>query len=321
MKTFPEKVKIFFDLINPATLKLYPKDYFSDSSPIFIGGCGRSGTTLLRILISKHPEVFSGPEFNIHINQILRLKQDYPYLPQRAYMLRDKKHIQTIARKYNLEVDEVKEVIDESIHFPEFVDRLFSYLVRKNNKSLWLEKTPKNCNIIDYLFKYFPSSKFIHIIRDGRDVACSLRNHPNSYVDDDGNLQPLYIDNPISKCIGRWINDVGVARKYKDDERYYELKYEDLLQNSYQEMRQVFSFIGLNFDDSVDFDQKAENNKSDIYFSPSKNASKQIDKKRMGRWKSDLSKEEAFLIQERAGELLQELEYVKDSSWLNYYKK
>ena len=64
MKNFVEKVKIFNNLINPKSLVLYPEFYVSEARPIFIGGCGRSGTTLLRVLIRY---LGSDPKFKITI--------------------------------------------------------------------------------------------------------------------------------------------------------------------------------------------------------------------------------------------------------------
>lgn len=321
MKNFQKNIKLFFDLANPTSLKLYPKNYNSKKRPIFIGGCGRSGTTLLRILMSKHEDVFSGPEFNIHSNQIIKLRRrKYSHLPQRAYMLKDPNQLKTLSRKFEINMTTINKIINESLNFPDFMENFFSYLTKKNNKKFWIEKTPKNCNIIEYIYKYFPNSKFIHIIRDGRDVVCSLRNHPNSYVDDNGNIQKIETNNPIKKCINRWVFDVENALRFRDDKRYYELKYEHLLENKEKEIKKIFNFIGIMDDGKINFEKEEKKFCSDAYFLPSVKAKSKIDKKRIGRWKKDLSKNEAFIVQEIAGDLLNNLGYIKNKNWLNFFK-
>lgn len=114
------------------------------SPPIIIGGCGRSGTTLLSSILSAHPRVYvipietgifchGGYVENVDLNVKFDIKKFY------------------------------------SKYFPKFN---FSY-------SRWCEKTPKNVIFFDKILKHFKNKvKLIHIIRDGRDVIFS--KHPRN---------------------------------------------------------------------------------------------------------------------------------------------
>lgn len=113
------------------------------SPPLLIGGCGRSGTTLLLSVLSAHPQVFA-----------------FPYeLSAFNYWEKD--------RDGNL--------------VPKRLDRLHRYVLFNKvpkDVSFWCEKTPRNVNHLGNIFKYFNNEVFfIHIVRDGRDVM--LSKHPD----------------------------------------------------------------------------------------------------------------------------------------------
>lgn len=111
--------------------------------PIYIGGCGRSGTTLLLSILSSHKEIFACP------------------------------------KELNLFFD--AEISDEKVHLP-MIYRLYRTFITVNIKSTakrYCEKSPANVQRIDTINKYHQGQfKLIHIIRDGRDVT--LSKHPKN---------------------------------------------------------------------------------------------------------------------------------------------
>ncbi|MGM0369641.1 MAG: sulfotransferase family protein [Bacillota bacterium] len=117
---------------------------FSDT-PIMIGGCGRSGTTLLLSIIGAHPNIFA--------------------LPQESTTFANWKR-----------VNEDKEVSLEPERFDRFY-RMFLLNRITSQVTRWCEKTPRNVLYFKEILDYFDSQiKLIHIIRDGRDVM--LSQHP-----------------------------------------------------------------------------------------------------------------------------------------------
>jgi len=110
--------------------------------PIIIGGCGRSGTTLLLSVLSSHPEIYT-------------FKKETHAFCQNVYC--ESININLIIRTF----------------------RLYCYLDKKIPKSCnrWCEKTPKNVLFFGDILNYFYNNvKVIHIVRDGRDVI--LSKHP-----------------------------------------------------------------------------------------------------------------------------------------------
>ncbi len=111
--------------------------------PIIIGGCGRSGTTLLLSILSAHPKIFAIPfETKVfcprNTNNGFSKNQDF--------------------------------IVKETFEFLE-LNNVFS------NNLYWCEKTPKNIHFFQEITSFFNSNvKLIHLVRDGRDVITS--RHP-----------------------------------------------------------------------------------------------------------------------------------------------
>lgn len=279
----------------PDAVKLSGKKCVVKDPVVFIGGCGRSGTTLLRVMLNAHSGLYAGPEFNVHVNLLDRLHDKFRWLPKKAYLLYDQRIVETVADKFSLSTDLVKQFRKESSCLPTFMHRVLSAAA---GDALWVEKTPKNATILPYLFSHFPNMKFIHVIRDGRDVACSLRNHPR-YMYEDGKKIETNINKPISKCISRWVHDVRAARKWKDDARYMEIRYRDLVEKPEEVLGRVCDFLGIPFEEGMLSYYEEKQDAS--HFLPSKNATKPLTKAPIGRWKEDLSLEERKVVERMGG--------------------
>ncbi|PSR05601.1 MAG: hypothetical protein BRD50_00415 [Bacteroidetes bacterium SW_11_45_7] len=127
--------------------------------PVFIGGCGRSGTTLLLSILSAHKDIFACPKELGAFNKI--------------------------------EADE------NGYRTPKRIDRLYTSLIINQiprQARRLCEKSPSNVKHIDDIANYYRGNfRFIHIIRDGRDVV--LSKHPTA--------KDRYWVGPQ-----RWVNDV-----------------------------------------------------------------------------------------------------------------
>ncbi len=109
--------------------------------PIFIGGCGRSGTTLLLSIISAHPKIFAFPNEVDAFTTWKKTKRGYqPVRQDRMY----------------------RELLWRSV--PDEAHR-------------WCLKRPFNVLHIEEILDYFPEAKFLHIYRDPRQVCVS--RHPD----------------------------------------------------------------------------------------------------------------------------------------------
>src|SRR5262249_35446578 len=120
--------------------------------PIFIVGCGRSGTTLLRLMLDSHPAIAAGEEtkFLTDLEPIVgehwRLLHTYGF--DRAWWL-----------------DRIRA----------FYGGFLEEYATRRGKRRWAEKTPGYTFHLAFLDELFPDAQYLHLIRDGRDVVASFR--------------------------------------------------------------------------------------------------------------------------------------------------
>ena len=271
--------------------------YISTSKPILIGGCGRSGTTLMRVMLDSHPDICCGPESDLFNGELLDLsKVTTDYWGKLAW-------------KFDFDTDSILKLASACGSHAEFVDRFFlDYTVAKGRK-IWADKTPRNILMLDYIFEVFPKAKFIHMIRDGRDVVCSLRHHPRHKVVD-GVLVPTGIINPIEKCLERWVHDVSSGLRHRQDARYIEIHYEDLVLNPEATTQRLFSFLEVEWNRSVlDFHEVNTASRDITKFPQNPEATESLKSSAIGRWAKDLTPSELSFVEQNDNGLLSLLGY------------
>ena len=183
-----------------------------EKPPIFIIGCPRSGTTLIRVILDSHPNICCGPETHI-IKKLEKFNTE---------ILNNWKMI----KPYGLEQ---KDFIKNTRNFFEIFQK--NYMKNKNKKR-WAEKTPDNIFHVDFIDKLFPDCQFINIIRDGRDVVCSFKERW-------GKKTILY-------AIKSWNKSIDLTFEYQkrfDKKRYLEVRYEEMVSNPEKETRRIMDFL------------------------------------------------------------------------------
>src|SRR6266513_2346410 len=115
----------------------------TSNRPIFIVGCQRSGTTLLRLMLDSHPNISCGPE--------TRFLQDFAKLTSESW---DRLSLYGFPKSYWLEAEYAK----------------------SRGKTRWADKPPRYALSLGYINELFPTSQIVHVIRDGRDVVASHRD-------------------------------------------------------------------------------------------------------------------------------------------------
>jgi hypothetical protein len=184
----------------------------------------------------------------------------------------------------------------------------------KFGKSRWGEKTPFYGLRMGAIQAVLPEARFVHLIRDGRDVALSLR--------------PLWFSpgHEIEAQAENWRTKVSTIRASgRECRQYLEIRYEDLVLDAESVLRRVCDFIGLRYDPRMlSYHRDAEARLSEIgdqYRFKEAPISKEArmrlhvntlrppDPAHVGRWRSDMSSGDRDTFTAIAGPLLAELGY------------
>jgi protein-tyrosine sulfotransferase len=252
---------------------------------VVMGGSPRSGTTLLRRMFDRHPSLCCGPESSL-------------LLPGRI-------GVEPLAAGFGLQPSEVRALLEASRSQAAFVDAFARRYCELRGKPRWAEKTPLNVRYFGWVLERFPDARLIHVIRDGRDAVCSMREHPDRrWVD--GQWVKVPASRSIEKCARRWVEDTGAGLALSGDPRYAEVRYEDLVLRPGETLERLCDFLAEPFDPAI-----VPQSASDADHPPrtGPDAAGAVVTTSLGRWKRDLTAPEQATVERIAGARLAELGY------------
>lgn len=209
--------------------------------PVIVGS-PRSGTTLLRFMLDSHRELAIPPETGFlslgpkFRGRGDRLREQFfralTNFPREAPTWPD---FEIPKESFRASLKEV-----EPFTIAEGYRAFYRLYAARFGKSRWGDKTPIYCMELSAIRKVLPEARFIHIIRDGRDAALSLRRMWFS---------PGW---EIEKQAAHWRDYVLAARRAgagRPD--YIEVRYEDLILNTRETLNRICTFIELDYDDAM----------------------------------------------------------------------
>jgi len=190
--------------------------------PVFLVGAERSGTTLLRLMLSHHPRI----SFASESEYLVRDVKDDGTLPSRevfaATLMRDRGFINQ-KRQIQPDLDVIglaNDVVRQAAHGREV--------------AVYGATVHHHFNRLRYIW---PEARYIHLVRDGRDVALSAI--PMGWA---GNLY---------HGIDRWIEAEAIWERMERElpsDRYIVVKFEDLISDAVRELTRICHFVGLDYD-------------------------------------------------------------------------
>jgi hypothetical protein len=213
-------------------------------NPILIGGAGSSGTTLLKVLISRHCKIACGPELSI-FNKAKFYCQKFSWFQRHAYRILDAGFCTEgwfpysptfpFLEEYGWSKEDLIWCINNCSSQREFIDRFYERYLDLNEKTIWAEKTPSNVYCFKYFLKLYPKAKIIHIFRDGRDVIVSMIKKGR---------------NPYEASMA-WVYNTSAGLYLRDHPNYKEIKYESLVTEPEAVLNDLFNFLQLEFQSDI----------------------------------------------------------------------
>lgn len=224
-------------------------------------GAPRSGTTWLQRLLATSPQVVSPQESNLF--------QLYLGPPQQAWQVEADKIEQTLVAVAAGDVARRRVVgLPTLLTEDDLLDAqrllLDRFLARaaatKTTAELVVEKTPAHSWCVDVVDRVSPSARFVHIVRDPRDVMASLRDAAAGWGRSWGP------SDPVARA-RTWLRAVDGARRAEafGPDRYHELRYEDLRADPRGTLGRVLAFLGLPDDPGTLVDAEREAGMSDVF--------------------------------------------------------
>lgn len=280
----------------------------------FVVGVPRSGTTLLRLMLDAHPELTIPPETHF-IPAVIR------------------------ACRRGAPADEVAEAITGHRRWADFgldevdlrsrlaalapletgpaIRAFYELYAEQQGKPRWGDKTPGYATKMRRIQRALPEARFIHVIRDGRDVVLSRARKSRN-------------PQPTGLAARRWKRRVIATRSRSQTVRHYlEIRFEDLVTETEPVLLRVCEFIELPFDPAmlayheravarlaeIDRELPAKRGGPELEAEPRiaahARASDPPSPARAAAWRKEMSPEEVVDFEAEAGDLLEELGYAR----------
>jgi hypothetical protein len=275
-------------------------DEHMQNAPIFIIGNPRSGTTMLRLMLASHAHIGIPPESGWLIELYSKYSQEILDETNLGAFVDD---LLAVPKIEEWHLDRAKLFADlqqvSPANYSVIASQIYqSYLKRHGNKRRWGDKNNFYLNHIGKLNALFPRALFLHIVRDGRDVACSYRDLAHTK----GLYAPI-LPSSVCQAALHWNRNIGRIRKSLaqiDSKRTLTIRYEDLVNNPQVTLQDVCTFLGEDFDDRMlSFAEinKSENLEPDIFMSWKALTKQPLTTARAGRWKREMFQEDQFLFE------------------------
>ncbi|HEU4803382.1 MAG TPA: sulfotransferase [Solirubrobacterales bacterium] len=281
----------------------------------FIVGVGRSGTTMLRLMLDAHPDLAIPPE--THFVPELIDAIDGGATPEQAAAT------MTAVRQWgDLDTDPADVVARwrqlERFESGPALRAFYEMYAERQGKPRYGEKTPAYVKSMVKIEGALPEARFVHVIRDGRDVALSRWKRTL------GDKDPA----PAGQVAETWQRRIRRAQRHgRKVSHYLELRYEDLVTDTEPNLRRIAEFLELPWDAAMltYYENAAERMAEMARDLPATDGKptrpgeermqahamtqKPPDPSAMYRWKEKMSPEDVAAFDAAAGELLADLGY------------
>lgn len=292
-------------------------------APFFIVGAHRSGTSMLKLMLCGSGRIFIGPEtdFLPRFFPTSQTQLDQTDIQRIAYQLASENRYRHV-RHWLKEILEdptnaqsIENLLADNATLPldpsSFMDQFIGAIARKRNASRWGDTTPAYANHVAHLAELFPTAKFIHIVRDGRDAAYSMVEKWGS--------NEWHTD--LCFALHTWNRRVSAAHAQGQnlpETRYQLVRYENLVANPEPVIRELCDFLDEPFDPAMlSPSSSAEGRPIEANSTFHSRLHQSPNTQHVARWKQTLSPFEQAIAQRLIGKTLQQLDYDPTPDSLN----
>ncbi|MEM9955318.1 MAG: sulfotransferase [Chloroflexota bacterium] len=267
--------------------------------PLIIVSAGRSGTTLLRSMLVMGNDLAMPPEND----KLPLMMMHYASMQEIGWSnlsrtVLSHMEVSTFYDMWQLDFNamyaQARALPDEQKSLGRLIDLIYLRYadVHFPNATVWGDQTPDNMLYFHWFMKVFPKAKYLHVLRDGRDVVSSLLKMPAFEVD---------------TSVERWNQAMQRAIKIKQSlpaSQFAEMRYEDLVSNPEQTLQRVCDFAGIPYKPvMLDF-WKSDTTVEHQWYEHHQNLAKPLSTKSVGRWRERLTNEQQQIVNTELREML-----------------
>ena len=273
----------------------------SPSHPVpFIVGSARSGTTLLRAMLDAHP-LLAIPGESHFIPRLRALRARY----ERRSGFDVARYCADLARDryfsaWGLPADDLRadlvRVAPDTVEAA--IRQTYQSYAATRGKERWGDKTPAYVLHVGTISSMLPEARFLHVIRDGRDVSRSLTD--------------LGWASSIEDAALRWAFRVRKGReagRLLGADRYLEVRYEDLISETAPTLHRICSFLDIPFDEQMAEPHRRAGSVLATLRNPENHQRLHLPPTQVRNWREELTERQVIRFEAVAGELLGSLGY------------
>lgn len=266
---------------------------------LFIGGCGRSGTSFVQKIIISHSKITGGPEFDFLQPLMMTYRRMItPFHLDRQEFFYDRASLDDYLRTF-------------------VSNALLNKHKDNTDTAFFSEKTPNNIDVAEELLTLFPDAFFLNIIRDGRDVLVSHLDVEQRFIKSGAPYNKASFS--VESVCALWNKSVNSYFKLVDNkvlkDRVVNLIYEDLLQHPERELTRICQRIGIELEPEMLTPHKKKVEEGplqvDNIWHTEAMLNANFDTSKIGRWEGRLSFFEKRKVEKLLQENLKRLNYLK----------
>lgn len=268
---------------------------------LLAGGCSRSGTTMLASILGASPECVAPPETDFLIPLAKAIQAGT--VPPTVDAMRDFISGHWRFRFWNVEIEDRPLAVERpddpwSVYRAVIFDAVDCYARAQGEPDwrVWVDHRPGNIRWVRFLVETFPDAGVLHIVRDGRAVACSAI--------------PLdWGPNEILSAADFWISRMarGLAAEAAFPGAVHRVRYEDILAEPEVELRRLCAATDISF--SCDMLENPWTDVPSYTKNQHRQVGSQVNRAQAELWRQRLTPHQVELFESKAAWLLGELGY------------
>jgi LPS sulfotransferase NodH len=303
---------------------------FFSRDKFFIFGHARSGTTLLARLVRLHPEIYCNWQAHFFTRP--------PLLKSLVDTTEAEEWLTRRSNRWNQGHDLSPLVLRATADF------IMEREAAKAGARIVGDKSPSSLihgQAVCDLQAVYPDAKLVYIVRDGRDVIISerfrnfveeskflsaedkrilsdLRSDPELFSD---GRRSIFTEAFLRRTVGGWVEDLSEIEaegRRLFGESYFQLRYEDLLERPFAEMKELWEFLGVKASKSQEraiAEEISSNPDEEWQQRRNEDVASFLPKGQIGNWRSLFTERDKILFKRIAGETLVRWKYEQDNNW------